>query len=142
MNKEILEQVNNFYKQTSSLTYKTIEQSNADFKIEIDRISKIFTIDDLEAMFLLSIITNNASYKNCQIEDIADNLDVSKFEVLKNYDKLIALQNRNLIEIYEPDDNNEYNHRYSHKFKFPISVLNKVFKISNEVELKIFSTDI
>ena len=139
MNKEILEHINNIYKQTSRLTYKTIEQCKADFEPELKAISKIFGIADLEAIFLLSIIINNAEYKNCQIEDIANSLDVSKFEVLENLDKLISLQIKNLIEISEPKDNEQENHRYSHKSKFPITIMNKIFKITEETEFQIFS---
>ena len=139
MNKEILEHINNIYKQTSRLTYKTIEQCKADFEPELKAISKIFGIADLEAIFLLSIIINNAEYKNCQIEDIANSLEVSKFEVLENLDKLISLQIKNLIEISEPKDNEQENHRYSHKSKFPITIMNKIFKITEETEFQIFS---
>lgn len=139
MNKQILKHVNNVYKQTSRLTYKTIEQCNADFGAELKAISKIFGIADLEALFLLSIIINNAQYKNCQIEDIANSLEVSKFEVLENLDKLISLQIKNLIEISEPKDNEQENHRYSHKSKFPITIMNKIFKITEETEFQIFS---
>ena len=139
MNKQILKHVNNVYKQTSRLTYKTIEQCNADFGAELKAISKIFGIADLEALFLLSIIINNAQYKNCQIEDIANSLEVSKFEVLENLDKLISLQIKNLIEISEPKDNEQENHRYSHKSKFPITNMNKIFKITEETEFQIFS---
>ncbi len=139
MNKQILKHVNNVYKQTSRLTYKTIEQCNADFGAELKAISKIFGIADLEALFLLSIIINNAQYKNCQIEDIANSLEVSKFEVLENLDKLISLQIKNLIEISEPKNNEQENHRYSHKSKFPITIMNKIFKITEETEFQIFS---
>ena len=139
MNKQILKHVNNVYKQTSRLTYKTIEQCNADFGAELKAISKIFGIADLEALFLLSIIINNAQYKNCQIEDIANSLEVSKFEVLENLDKLISLQIKNLIEISEPKDNELEIHRYSHKSKFPITIMNKIFKITEETEFQIFS---
>ena len=139
MNKEILEHINNIYKQTSRLTYKTIEQCKADFEPELKAISKIFGIADLEALFLLSIIINNAQYKNCQIEDIANSLEVSKFEVLENLDKLISLQIKNLIEISEPKNNEQENHRYSHKSKFPITIMNKIFKITEETEFQIFS---
>lgn len=139
MNKQILKHVNNVYKQTSRLTYKTIEQCNADFGAELKAISQIFGIADLEALFLLSIIINNAQYKNCQIEDIANSLEVSKFEVLENLDKLISLQIKNLIEISEPKDNEQENHRYSHKSKFPITIMNKIFKITEETEFQIFS---
>lgn len=139
MNKQILKHVNNVYKQTSRLTYKTIELCIADFGAELKAISKIFGIADLEALFLLSIIINNAQYKNCQIEDIANSLEVSKFEVLENLDKLISLQIKNLIEISEPKDNEQENHRYSHKSKFPITIMNKIFKITEETEFQIFS---
>ena len=139
MNKQILKHVNNVYKQTSRLTYKTIEQCNADFGAELKAISQIFGIADLEALFLLSIIINNAQYKNCQIEDIANSLEVSKFEVLENLDKLISLQIKNLIEISEPKNNEQENHRYSHKSKFPITIMNKIFKITEETEFQIFS---
>ena len=139
MNKQILKHVNNVYKQTSRLTYKTIEQCNADFGAELKAISKIFGIADLEALFLLSIIINNAQYKNCQIEDIANSLEVSKFEVLENLDKLISLQIKNLIEISEPKNNEQENQRYSHKSKFPITIMNKIFKITEETEFQIFS---
>ncbi|MBP6577246.1 MAG: hypothetical protein KA796_06555 [Chryseobacterium sp.] len=139
MNKEILEHINNIYKQTSRLTYKTIEQCKADFEPELKAISKIFGIADLEAIFLLSIIINNAEYKNCQIEDIANSLDVSKFEVLENLDKFISLQSKKLIEISEPNDSEQENHRYSHKSKFPITIMNKIFKITEETEFQIFS---
>ncbi|HBR12207.1 MAG TPA: hypothetical protein DD740_08395 [Chryseobacterium sp.] len=138
MNKEILGQIDRVYKETSRLTYKTIEQCLADFESELKVISKRFGIDNFEAFFLLSIILNNVEYKNCRLEDIADKMEISKFEVLKNIEKLFSLQAKKLIEISKPKETEFNNHRYSHLSEFPIGILNQVFRISHEIEYQLF----
>lgn len=142
MNKEILVQIDQVFKETSRLNYKTIEQCMADFESELKVISQRLCIDNFEAFFLLSIILNNAEYKNCRLEDIADKMEISKFEVLKNIEVLYSLQTKNLIEISEPNETEFHNHRYSHQSEFPIGILNQIFKISQEIEFQLFNKNL
>ena len=142
MDNKILEQINEVFKQTSRLHYKTLEQCKGDFEKEVNAISQSFDISDLEALFLISIIISNTEYKNCQIEDIADKLEVSRFEILKNIDILFSLQDKKLIEINEPDEAPQENRRFHFRSKYPIEVMNKNFTISKKTELQIFKQNL
>lgn len=135
----VLDYINNFYIQTSINSYKTLEQCKAGFENESKIISKTFEIDDLESLFLLAIIINNTEYKNCQLEDIADRLEVSRFEVLDNVQALYNLQSKNLVEIIEPEDLPQEKRPFANFRKYPIDIMNKDFVISRMVENKIFN---
>lgn len=135
----VLDYINNFYIQTSINSYKTLEQCKAGFENGSKIISKTFEIDDLESLFLLAIIINNTEYKNCQLEDIADRLEVSRFEVLDNVQALYNLQSKNLVEIIEPEDLPQEKRPFANFRKYPIDIMNKDFVISRMVENKIFN---
>ena len=82
MNTQLLTSIDQVYKQSSIHAFKTLEQRQSDYEKELKVVSDIFEIDDLEALFLIAIVINNTEYKNCQLEDIANQLNISKFEIL------------------------------------------------------------
>ena len=84
MNTTLLTNIDAIYKETSRMNYKTIEQCQSDYEKQIDVVAQTFEINQLEAIFLTAIIINNTEYKNCQLEDIANQLNISKFEILEN----------------------------------------------------------
>ncbi|MBH1960413.1 MAG: hypothetical protein I8H68_09905 [Flavobacteriia bacterium] len=138
MKNKILEKVTSFYRQSSHYTYKTLEQNKMDYKEELDYVSEFFKIDSLESLFLLSIIANNSEFKLCNIEEIASQLDVSRFDILKNLEVLYSLESKNLIEISEPHEYPQKNRKYAYLGSYPIEIMNKNLVISKAIENQFF----
>lgn len=140
MNTTLLTNIDGIYKETSRMTYKTIDECQSDFEKELNVIALIFEINHLEALFLTVIIINNTEYKNCQLEDIANQLNISKFEMLENLPSLFSLESKGLISIDEPEEISQESEKFSTRTKYPIDVLNKSFVITKTVENKLLNS--
>ena len=139
MNTQLLTSIDQVYKQSSIHAFKTIEQRQSDYEKELKVVSDIFEIDDLEALFLIAIVINNTEYKVCQIEDIANLLEISRFDVLKNLKVLFSLQSKNLIEINDYEETNSETKKYLNRTTYPVEIMNKSIKISKTVENKLLN---
>lgn len=139
MNTTLLTNIDAIYKETSRMNYKTIEQCQSDYEKQIDVVAQTFEINQLEAIFLTAIIINNTEYKNCQIEDIANLLEISRFEILKNLNVLFSLQSKNLIEINDYVETNSETKRYLNRTTYPVEMMNKSIKISKPLENKLLN---
>ena len=139
MNTQLLTSIDQVYKQSSIHAFKTLEQRQSDYEKELKVVSDIFEIDDLEALFLTAIVINNTEYKVCQIEDIANLLEISRFDVLKNLKVLFSLQSKNLIEMNDYEETNSETKRYLNRTTYPVEMMNKSIKISKSVENKLFN---
>lgn len=139
MNTTLLTNIDAIYKETSQMNYKTIEQCQSDYEKQIDVVAQTFEINQLEAIFLTAIIINNTEYKNCQIEDIANLLEISRFEILKNLNVLFSLQSKNLIEINDYVETNSETKRYLNRTTYPVEMMNKSIKISKPLENKLLN---
>lgn len=139
MNTNLLKNIDVIYKETSRMSYKTIEQCQSDYEKQLNTVAQAFEINHLEAIFLTAIIINNTEYKNCQLEDIANQLNVSKFEIMENLQSLFSLESKNLISINEPEEIAQEK-RLINRAKYPIDILNKSFIITKTVEKKLLSS--
>lgn len=139
MNTTLLTNIDAIYKETSRMNYKTIEQCQSDYEKQIDVVAQTFEINQLEAIFLTAIIINITEYKNCQIEDIANLLEISRFEILKNLNVLFSLQSKNLIEINDYVETNSETKRYLNRTTYPVEMMNKSIKISKPLENKLLN---
>ena len=139
MNTTLLSNIGEIYKETSRMNFKTIEQYQSDYEKQLEILVQTFEINHLEAIFLTAIIINNTEYKNCQLEDIANQLNISKFEILENLPSLFSLESKGLISIDEPEEISVDTKRFSHRIKYPIDVLNKNFVITKKVENKLLN---
>lgn len=139
MNTELLSSIDNVYQQSSIHNFKTIEQCQSTYEKEVKVISQSFEIDDLEALFLIAIVINNTEYKICQIENIANLLEISRFEILKNLNVLFSLQSKNLIEINDYVETNSETKRYLNRTTYPVEMMNKSIKISKPLENKLLN---
>lgn len=137
MTKTLIDSIDKIYHQTTAYSYKTLEQYRKDFEKELNVISEWFQINALESIFLTAIIINNTEYKNCQLEDIAVRLEVSKFEVLAQIQVLFTLRDKKLIEISEWEDFSPERSHFLNQRKYPIDIMNKNFSISKIVEDKL-----
>ena len=137
MTKTLIDSIDKIYHQTTAYSYKTLEQYRKDFEKELNVISEWFQINALESIFLTAIIINNTEYKNCQLEDIAVRLEVSKFEVLAQIQVLFTLRDKKLIEINEWEDFSPERPHFLNQRKYPIDIMNKNFSISKIVEDKL-----
>lgn len=138
MNTTLLTNIDAIYKETSRMNYKTIEQCQSDYEKQIDVVAQTFEINQLEAIFLTAIIINNTEYKNCQLEDIANQLNISKFEILENLQSLFSLESKNLISINEPEEIDQET-RLINRTNYPIDILNKSFIITKTVENRLLN---
>ncbi len=138
MNTQLLTSIDRVYQQSSIHNFKTLEQCLETFEKEVKIISQIFEIDDLEALFLIAIIINNTEYRICRLEDIADKVEISRFEILKNLNVLFSLQTKNLIEINDYEETNSETKRYLNRITDPVQMMNKSIKISKSLENKLF----
>lgn len=138
MNTTLLTNIDAIYKETARMNYKTIEQCQSDYEKQIDVVAQTFEINQLEAIFLTAIIINNTEYKNCQLEDIANQLNISKFEILENLQSLFSLECKNLISIYEPEEIDQET-RLINRTNYPIDILNKSFIITKTVENRLLN---
>ena len=134
MNTDLLSSIDNVYQQISISDFKTIEQCLSNFENDVKVVSQSFEIDELEALFLIAIVINNTEYKTCQLEDIADKLEISRFEILKNLDILFSLQSKSLIEINDYEETMMETKRFLTRNRYPIEIMNKSIKISKTVE--------
>lgn len=137
MNTNLLTNIDEVYKEISRMTYKTIEQCQSKYEKQLKIVAQTFEINHLEAIFLIAIIINNTEYKNCQLEDIANQLNVSKFEILENLQSIFSLESKNLISINEPEEISQ-ERRLINQAKYPIDILNKSFVITKTVENKLW----
>lgn len=119
--------------------FKTIAQCLEIFEKEVKIISQIFEVDSLEALFLIIIIINNTEYKTCRLEDIADKLEISRFEILKNLNVLFSLQTKKMIEIQDSEEAVMETKRFLNRTKYPIEIMNKSITISKSVENKLLN---
>ena len=138
MNTKLLTSIDTVYKESSRMNYKTIEQCQSNYAKQIDVVAQTFDINHLEAIFLAAIIINNTEYKNCQLEDIANQLNISKFEILENLQSLFSLESKNLIRINEPEEIAQEK-RFMNRTKYPIDILNKSFIITKTVENRLLN---
>ncbi len=138
MNTQLLASIDIVYRQNSIHRFKTIEQCRSDYENELEAISKSFEIDNMEALFLIAIVINNTEYKVCQIDDIANLLEISRFDILKNLHVLFSLQSKKLIEINDYTVSNSETKKYLNRTTYPVEIMNKSFKISKSVEHKLF----
>lgn len=139
MNTDLLASIDNVYKQNSIHRFKTIEQCKSDYEKELNVISTLFDINDMEALFLIAIVINNTEYKVCQIEDVANLLEISRFDILKNLNVLFSLQTKNLIEINDYQVSNSETKKYLNRTTYPVEIMNKSFTISKGVENKLLN---
>jgi hypothetical protein len=139
MNTDLLASIDNVYKQNSIHRFKTIEQCKSDYEKELNVISTLFDINDMEALFLIAIVINNTEYKVCQIEDVANLLEISRFDILKNLNVLFSLQTKNLIEINDYQVSNSETKKYLNRTTYPVEIMNKSFIISKGVENKLLN---
>ena len=140
MSTTLLTNIDGIYKETSKMIYRTLRQCQSDYEKELSVIAQIFEINHLEAIFLTAIIINNTEYKNCQLEDIANQLNISKFEILENLPSLFSLESRGLISINEPEEISQESKKFSNRTKYTIDVLNKSFVITKTVENKLLNS--
>lgn len=138
MNTKLLINIDAIYKETSRMNYKTIEQCQSDYEKQLNTVTQAFEINHLEAIFLIAIIINNTEYKNCQLEDIANQLNVSKFEIMENLQSLFSLESKSLISIHEPEEITQEK-RLINRAKYPIDILNKSFIITKPVVNKLLN---
>lgn len=138
MNTNLLTNIDAIYKEISRMNYKTLEQCQSDYEKQINKIAQTFEINQLEAIFLTAIIINNTEYKNCHLEDIANQLNISKFEILENLQSLFSLESKNLVSINEPEEFAQEK-RLINRVKYPIDVLNKSFIITKAVENRLLN---
>lgn len=139
MNTDLLASIDNVFKQNSIHRFKTLEKCKVDFEKELNVISTSFDINDMEALFLIAVVVNNTEYKICQIEDIANLLEISRFDILKNLNVLFSLQTKNLIEINDDAVTNSETKKYLNRTTYPVEIMNKSFKISKSVENKLLN---
>ena len=140
MSTTLLTNIDGIYKETSKMIYRTLRQYQSDYEKELSVIAQIFEINHLEAIVLTAIIINNTEYKNCQLEDIANQLNISKFELLENLPSLFSLESRGLISINEPEEISQESKKFSNRTKYTIDVLNKSFVITKTVENKLLNS--
>ena len=140
MSTTLLNNIDGIYKETSKMIYRTLRQCQSDYEKELSVIAQIFEINHLEAIFLTAITINNIEYKNCQLEDIANQLNISKFEILENLPSLFSLESRGLISINEPEEISQESKKFSNRTKYTIDVLNKSFVITKTVENKLLNS--
>ena len=140
MSTTLLTNIDGIYKETSKMIYRTLRQCQSDYEKELSVIAQIFEINNLEALFLTVLIINNTDYKNCQLEDIANQLNISKFEIFENVQSLFSLESKGLININDPEEISDDNKRFSNRMRYPIDVLNKSFVITKTVENKLFNS--
>ena len=140
MSTTLLTNIDGIYKETSKMIYRTLRQCQSDYEKELSVIAQIFEINHFEALFLTAIIINNTEYKNCQLEDIANQLNISKFEILENLPSLFSLESRGLISINEPEEISQESKKFSNRTKYTIVVLNKSFVITKTVENKLLNS--
>ena len=140
MSTTLLTNIDGIYKETSKMIYRTLRQCQSDYEKELSVIAQIFEINHLEAIFLTAITINNIEYKNCQLEDIANQLNISKFEILENLPSLFSLESRGLISINEPEEISQESKKFSNRTKYTIDVLNKSFVITKTVENKLLNS--
>ena len=140
MSTTLLTNIDGIYKETSKMIYRTLRQCQSDYEKELSVIAQIFEINHFEALFLTAIIINNTEYKNCQLEDIANQLNISKFEILENLPSLFSLESRGLISINEPEEISQESKKFSNRTKYTIDVLNKSFVITKTVENKLLNS--
>lgn len=138
MNTTLLTNIDAIYKETSRMNYKTIEQCQSDYEKQIDVVAQTFEINQLEAIFLTAIIISITEYKNCQLEDIANQLNISKFEILENLQSLFSLESKNLISINKPEEIDQET-RLINRTNYPIDILNKSFIITKTVENRLLN---
>jgi len=139
MNTDLLSSIDNVYQQNAIHDFKTIEQCLTTYENELKIFSKSFEINELEALFLIAIVINNTEYRTCQLEDIADKLEISRFEMLKNLNVLFSLQSKNLIEINDYEEPHSETKRFLNRNQYPIKIMNKSMKISKMVENRLFN---
>ena len=140
MSTTLLTNIDGIYKETSKMIYRTLRQCQSDYEKELSVIAQIFEINNLEALFLTVLIINNTDYKNCQLEDIANQLNISKFEIFENVQSLFSLESKGLININDPEEISDDNKRFSNRMRYPIDVLNKSFVITKTVENKLLNS--
>ena len=140
MSTTLLTNIDGIYKETSKMIYRTLRQCQSDYEKELSVIAQIFEINNHEALFLTVLIINNTDYKNCQLEDIANQLNISKFEIFENVQSLFSLESKGLININDPEEISDDNKRFSNRMRYPIDVLNKSFVITKTVENKLFNS--
>ena len=140
MSTTLLTNIDGIYKETSKMIYRTLRQCQSDYEKELSVIAQIFEINNHEALFLTVLIINNTDYKNCQLEDIANQLNISKFEIFENVQSLFSLESKGLININDPEEISDDNKRFSNRMRYPIDVLNKSFVITKTVENKLLNS--
>lgn len=139
MNTQLLSSIDQVYKQSAIHSFKTLEQRQSDYEKELKIISDCFEIDGLEALFLIAIVINNTEYKVYQIEDIANLLEISRFDILKNLKVLFTLQSKKLIEINHYEVPASETNKYLNRTTYPVEIMNKSIKISKMVENKLLN---
>lgn len=137
MNTKILETLHAINEKTSRKKSKSLEQLKLDYQEELKLMSEIFEISILESLFLTSIIISNTDQKICDIDDIAFQLEISKFIIFQNLSAIYSLEEKELIEIFEIDRDFIPKSRYI-SFAYPIEILNKNFRITKNLENLIF----